>query len=103
MATSTLLGPYVRQQVERLPCTGTNKNGASAYGPVVREMVRWEDVRRLVRNTAGESVVSEALVYTETRPDPRDKYRMDGYDWPIIRIATMRDIAGRVIGYEVSL
>ena len=54
---------------------------------------------RVVRDASGKEVVSEAKLLLFERPDPKDTYRFDGRDHPILSVHRVGDFSDR--HYEV--
>ena len=66
--------------------------------------VFWQDRRQLVRASDGSETVSEATVYTEAPvASGGSLVAADGTEWPVIGVAEIKDITGRVSHREVSL
>lgn len=82
-------------------------NGTNEYGePVTTEQtikVRWEGKRRLVRDTQGQQVVSEATVYCLEDVKPGDIMIWDGRDWSVIAVSEFPDLYGRISHREVAV
>lgn len=64
--------------------------------------VRWENKRRLVRNSKGQEVVSEARVFCIEAINPDDVFTFGGRDWPVIAVLEDPDLAGTVLYREVA-
>jgi len=81
--------------------------GVNAYGENTTSSstiaVRWEGRRRLVRDTQGREVISEARIFTLAAISPGDLLTYGGRDWPVISVSESRDMAGALLFYEVAL
>ncbi len=93
---------YLRQEATWIRTTGRNEYGE----PIIQEKdiaVRWEDKRRLVRDSTGREVVSEARVYCTADVQPGDHLQYRGRRWPVIVAAITPGLDGRGIYTEVAL
>ncbi len=94
--------PYNETIIWRQP------GGPDFYGPGeptdAEIRVFWQDQRQLVRASDGSETVSEATVYTKA-PVQSGHSLVDanGGEWPVIGVAEIKDITGRVTHREVSL
>ncbi|MCR4398937.1 MAG: hypothetical protein NUV93_08245 [Firmicutes bacterium] len=78
------------------------------FPPVAEEpgtpvRVRWEPRLRLVRNTQGEEVVSEARVFCLEPVRPGDVLNYDGRDWPVIAVSEVVDLDGALQYREAAV
>lgn len=65
--------------------------------------VRWEGVRRVVRNAKGEEVVSEARVFTTAPVQPGDILFFNGRDWPVLAVSEYTTLDGQILYREAAL
>lgn len=65
--------------------------------------VRWEEKRRLVRNSQGQEVVSEAKASCLEDVKPGDVLNYGGRDWPVIAVSETIDLGGVVQYREVAV
>jgi hypothetical protein len=64
---------------------------------------RIEYKRKMVRDKQGQTVVSEASLYTKTLIKPDDVIVFDSLNWPVVSVANQAGLAGSILFYEVSL
>jgi len=83
------------------------KTGNDGYGPVfdlpVLVKVRWEGKRRLVMNSQGIEVVSEARVYIEREVNPGDILIYKNNNWTAIACSEAVTLNGIIMWYEVAV
>lgn len=81
--------------------------GQNEYGePVARRRtinVRWEGKRRLVRDSEGREVVSEARVFCISPVETGDLLEYDGWKWPVINVLPVPGLDGKTSHREVAL
>ena len=65
--------------------------------------VRWEDKRRLVRDSEGREVVSEARVFCTENVRTGDRLEYAGRKWPVIAISIIPGLDGEEDHREVAL
>jgi len=65
--------------------------------------IRWENKRRLIRNSQGKEVVSEAIIFTQEQVKPEDILVWQNRSWEIIGVSDIVDIDGNIQFYEVSV
>jgi hypothetical protein len=65
--------------------------------------VRWEGKRRLVRDSEGREVVSEARVLCVEAVKPGDELEYDGRMWPVIAVSTVPGLDGAENHREVAV
>jgi len=64
---------------------------------------RWVEKRRVVRNSQGANVVSEATMNCIEAVQADEIITFDGKDWPIIAVSKVPDLDGVVWFREVAL
>lgn len=64
---------------------------------------RFQFNRKIVRNSVGETVISEAQCFTESAVKPGDLINFDNVDWTVISVQDNVDLEGNVLFYEVML
>jgi len=83
------------------------KIGNDGYGLVydvpISVKARWEGKRRLVRNSQGVEVISEARVYIGSEVKPGDILTYKNQDWTVITCAEAVTLNGIVMWYEVAV
>ena len=81
--------------------------GQNMYGePVTKQKtikVRWEGKRRLVRDSQGREVVSEARVFCTEAVKPGDELEFNGRRWPVIAVSTVPGLDGSESHREVAV
>lgn len=85
-----------------------SRTGSDAFGdPLYQEKeipVRWDAKRELVRNDAGEQVVSNSLVFSGEQVSAGDSLvASDGRSYPVISAAAIADTRGRYSHTESRL
>lgn len=98
-----MITPYLNQTAIWKRVTGRDVFGQPLIASTTSIPVRWEGKRRLVRNTEGEQVVSEARVYTTHPVQPGDILSFGGRDWPVIAVAEVPTLNGTTLYREVSV
>ncbi len=93
---------YLSQQAVLLRCTGVNEYGESITIPLPIQ-VRWQAITRLVRDTQGKEVVSEAKCFCTEVVQIGDSIRFAGRDWPVISVVERVDLSGSTMFWEVAL
>jgi hypothetical protein len=99
-----MIGDYANQTFTHKAQNGTltseglpNYSSSSIAG-------RWQYKRRLVRNSEGQEVVSEAQVYTETQVKVNDRLvHTDGTEHIVISVSPKVNLDGTTSHYEVAL
>ncbi len=97
-----LLDIYLNQEATWKTVSSTDEYSQPTF-VVSAIKVRWEKVRRLVRNKQGDEVVSESRVYCKEAVKVGDVLTYDGTDFTIITVNSAVDLNGRVQWYEVAL
>lgn len=64
---------------------------------------RIDYARKMVRNSTGQEIVSEATLFTTTRVRPDDVIVFDGTNWTVLVVADQAGLSGTIEFYEVSL
>lgn len=82
--------------------TGDNEYGEPLYADPVTIKVRWEGKRRLVRNSQGKEVVSEARVFCMEQLSPDDTLTYDSEEWTVITAQGVPNLAGIIRYWEVA-
>jgi hypothetical protein len=81
--------------------------GYDGYGdPITVEKsipVRWEGKRRLVRDSQGREVISEARFFCLEKVKPDDIAEYNGEEWKVIAISERVDLDGNLSHYEVAV
>jgi len=81
--------------------------GYDGYGdPITEEKtipVRWEGKRRLVRDSQGREVISEARFFCLEKVKPDDIAEYNGHEWPVIAVSEIVDLDGNLSHYEVAV
>jgi len=65
--------------------------------------VRWEGKRRLVRDSQGREVISEARFFCLEKVKPDDIAEYNGHEWPVITVSEIVDLDGNISHYEVAV
>lgn len=83
------------------------KTGSNEYGePVTKQKtikVRWEGKRRLVRDSQGREVISEARFFCFEKVNPDDIAEYNGHEWKVIAVSEIVDLDGNISHYEVAV
>lgn len=81
--------------------------GQNMYGePVTKQKtikVRWEGKRRLVRDSQGREIISEARFFCLEKVKPDDIAEYNGHEWPVIAVSEIVDLDGNLSHYEVAV
>ena len=81
--------------------------GYDGYGDPITETktipVRWEGKRRLVRDSQGREVISEARFFCLERAKPDDLVEYSGEEWKVIAVSEIVDLDGNLSHYEVAV
>lgn len=81
--------------------------GYDGYGDPITETktipVRWEGKRRLVRDSQGREVISEARFFCLERVKPDDLVEYSGEEWKVIAVSEIVDLDGNISHYEVAV
>lgn len=100
-----MLADYLNQSVTWKRKTGTDPYAGDTYSSSTIK-VRWEFDRRMVRNSEGQEVVSEGMVFASpTDAIGSDDLLVDdlGREWPVITVARIPGLDGGVHHLEVRL
>lgn len=89
-------------------CTGVNDRGDTEYTPSLNKpgepiTARFEHTRKEVLDKAGNRVLSDAELYTDTKLHPLDKVQCHGRVWTVKNVSPIYDLAGRLDHYEAVL
>lgn len=76
---------------------GYDDTGSPLYDEPASISCRIEDDRRVVKDSKGNEVVSERVLYTEQEIGPNDAIVLDGKDISVIRVAKKDSLYG---GYD---
>lgn len=92
----------------RQPVTWKKKTGSNGYGEAILDQgkeikVRWEGIRKLVRNSQGQEVVSQIEVRCSEAIGNNDTINIDGVDYPVIAVSVTPSIDARLVERVVSL
>jgi hypothetical protein len=97
-----LIKGYLNQTATWHYVTGQNSYGEPTTGSKTIK-VRWEGKRRLVRDSTGREVVSEARVFCAEAVKPGDELEFDGRRWPVIAVSTVPGLDGTESFREVAV
>ena len=97
-----MIEDYLNQRAVWKRVVGQNMYGEPDFD--TKEIkVRWEGKRRLVRDSEGREVVSEARVFCTEAVRPGDELEFDGHSWPVIAVSTVPDLSGKEAYREVAV
>lgn len=81
--------------------------GYDGYGdPITEEKaipVRWEGTRRLVKDSQGKEVISEARFFCLDKVKPDDLVIYNDNTWTVITASEIVDLDGSLSHYEVAV
>ena len=98
-----MISDYLNQTTTLKTNTGNYDNyGKPVLTPSIINL-RWENKRRLVRNSQGKEIISEAVIFTKSEMKPSDFLVWQNRDWEIISVSDITDIEGDIQFYEVSV
>lgn len=97
------MNDYCNQKIVWKKKDTTNKYNKSSYLADKTIDARFEYKRKLVRAKNGESVISEARLFTETAVRPDDIIVYDDIDWLVISVQNNIGLDGSIEGFEVNL
>jgi hypothetical protein len=97
-----MIGDYLNQTATWHRITGQDGYGEPTYESKTIP-VRWEGVRRQVRDKEGREVVSEARVFCTAPVQPGDLLEYAGRKWPVITVASVPGLDGATNHREVAL
>ncbi len=97
-----MIGDYLNQTATWHRITGQDGYGEPTYESKTIP-VRWEGVRRQVRDKEGREVVSEARVFCTASVQAGDLLEYDGRKWPVINVKTLPGLDGVTSHREVAL
>lgn len=98
-----VISAYLNQIAQWKKMIGGEDGYPPQPGPPTEIKVRWEDRRRLVRNSQGVEVVSEARVFCAEDIQPGDVLNYRGRDWPVIAVSAVPTIDGKTTFHEVAV
>lgn len=85
---------YLNQSAIWHKVIGQTGYGEPIFAEPVAVSVRWEGKRRLVRDSEGREVVSEARVFCTETVNPGDSITYGGREWPVIAVSTIPGLDG---------
>ena len=88
-----MIKDYLNQTATWHCATGQNEYGEPVTSSKTIK-VRWEGKRRLVRDSQGREVVSEARVFCTEAVKPGDILEHGGREWPVIAVSTVPGLDG---------
>jgi len=91
---------YLRQSAILLKKTGQNEFGESLFSSSAIN-VRWENRTKVIRDSKGQEVVSEARFFCLEEVRPGDKIEFSGRKWEIVSVAESVDLNGATM-YRVA-
>lgn len=94
---------YLNQKAVWRKVIGRDAFTQPVFADPISIQVRWEGKRRLVRDTRGQEVVSEARVFCLEAVQPGDKLEYGGRAWTVIAVNEIPDLAGVVVLREVAV
>ena len=97
-----MLGPKPTKSVVWKSITGNDKYGK----PITTDttiLVWWEGGRRLVRDSQGKEVVSEARLFTDYAIKAGDFINPGDRDWEVLAVSEKPDLSGVIDHYEVAV
>lgn len=97
-----MIADYLNQTITLKTKSSVNTYNESTF-TTSSIKARFEYRRRLIRNSLGEQVISEATVFSLTEIKPDDTITYDGIDWVVLRVSKEVDLFGDVSHYEVML
>jgi hypothetical protein len=98
----SVLSDYTKQSIILKTKGAVNGANEATYTPnTIRGRLQYK--RKLIRNTQGQEVVSEAQLFTEHAVSLDDRVTIDGADWPVLDVQKTVDLDGAVQWYEVML
>ena len=99
----SLVDGWLNQKILYKRYTGSSDTGKAEYDQAVEIPCRLQDERRLVRDSAGREVVSEARLFIGFPVSTQDAFVVDEKEVRIIQVAEKVDLDGRFDHCEVSL
>ena len=97
-----MIKDYLNQTATWHCATGQNEYGEPVTSSKTIK-VRWEGKRRLVRDSQGREVVSEARVFCTEAVKPGDILEHGGRRWPVIAVSTVPGLDGSENHREVAV
>ena len=97
-----MIKDYLNQTATWHQTTGQNEYGEPVTSSKTIK-VRWEGKRRLVRDSQGREVVSEARVFCTEAVKPGDILEHGGREWPVIAVSTVPGLDGKESHREVAV
>ena len=97
-----MIKDYLNQTATWHCATGQNEYGEPVTSSKTIK-VRWEGKRRLVRDSQGREVVSEARVFCTEAVKPGDILEHGGREWPVIAVSTVPGLDGKESHREVAV
>ena len=97
-----MIKDYLNQTATWHCATGQNEYGEPVTSSKTIK-VRWEGKRRLVRDSQGREVVSEARVFCTEAVKPGDILEHGGREWPVISVSIVPGLDGSENHREVAV
>ncbi|AVX21599.1 hypothetical protein SAMN02745885_01652 [Carboxydocella sporoproducens DSM 16521] len=91
---------YLRQSAILLKKTGQNEFGESLFSSLAIN-VRWENRIKVIRDSRGQEVVSEARFFCLEEVKPGDKIEYASRRWEIVSVTESVDLNGAIM-YRVA-
>ena len=98
-----MIKDYINQDATWSRKTGDNGYGEPIYAEAVPIKVRWEDCRKLVRNSKGLEVVSMSQVICIEAVQENDRLTFDGRNYTVIAAPPMPGLDGTISHREVAV
>ena len=80
-----------------------NKHNEVTFADPTDIDCRFEYKRKMVRDKLGQTVISEATMFTQSAVKPDDLITYDNRDWVVISVADEVGLSGSVEFYEVMM
>ena len=97
-----MINLYTNQNITLKSKSSVNEYNESTYVTSTIK-ARFEYSRKLIRNSQGEEVISEAILYTKTPINLDDVIIYDSRNWNVIGVSSPVDLFGNISHYEVRL
>jgi hypothetical protein len=98
-----MISAYLTQTAQWKKRTGQNRHAEPIYSDPITIKVRFEGKRRIVRDTKGHEILSEAYAFCIEDVQPGDILTCEGREWPVIAVSSKPDLSGKVSHREVAL
>jgi len=97
-----MIDNYLNQTTTLKTTTGINEYGESITTSSTIN-IRWEGKRKIVRNSQGKEVISEATIYTQAVVLPNDIVTWYSRDWTVLAVSDITDLEGDIQFREVNV